>query len=257
MYFQSEKIKNILPYFGSLLILCGYIKLSVFYSHFGIKISDYLEISEILTLFLSDAFIYILITFAIFLYVFITDSTEEIEQKEETKEDIIKTEKWLPRLVRFLKFSSKTLFNLALFLLITVIGYFIKPESLYYFILMDCLILILLIFNYVLLEYNRKHKIIFGENLNSTYNNLILTVFIFLLFVFGSVYSEIKTVEKGNIYFVCFKYFEKDYQSQTNYLYLGQTKNYLFMYDNLNDEATIFSRKDIANFNIKTNEKYR
>lgn len=252
MYFQGEKIKTLLPYLGSLLILCGYLKLNVFYSHFGIKISDYLEITEVLTLFLSDAFKYIAIILGVYIFYFIADSSEDVEKKEQKKNDILETEKWFPRLVKFLKFSSNLLFNILVYLLFTAACYYWKPTNIYYFILVDIMLIVILVFTYSLFEYKRKYKIAFGKKLNSTYNNLILTFFIFMLFVFQSAYIEIKTVEEKNPYFVCFEYSKKDYQSDTKYLYLGQTKNYLFMYDKLNNETTVFTRKDLTNFTIKS-----
>ncbi|MEN0007985.1 hypothetical protein [Flavobacterium nitrogenifigens] len=251
MYFQGEKIKNLLPYLGSLLIICGYLKLSIFYSHFGIKISDYLEITEVLTLFLSDAFKYTALILGIFIFYFVTDSSEEVEKKEQKKNDIIETEKWFPRLIKFLKFSANLLINMLIYLIFTIACYIWKPENIYFFVLVDVMLLFVLIFLYCLLEYRRKYKITFGRSLNSTYNNLILTVFVFLLFVFQSAYIEIKTVVKESPYFVCFEYLKKDYQSEINYFYLGQTKNYLFMYDNLNKEAIVFNRKDVNNFVVR------
>ena len=71
MVLEYEKIKKIIPFLGSIIITCGYIKLNIYYRHFNIKISEYLEISEVLTLFLNDVIFYSLIVFIIFFFSFL------------------------------------------------------------------------------------------------------------------------------------------------------------------------------------------
>lgn len=49
-----KHIGVIIPVITGFLILCGYLKLHIFYSHFGIEIYNYLKIGEIVLLFLPD-----------------------------------------------------------------------------------------------------------------------------------------------------------------------------------------------------------
>lgn len=62
-----KRITEILPLFGVFLVLLGYLKLYLYYNHWNIAIIDYLDISEITLLFLSD--VHIIVAFvAIFLF---------------------------------------------------------------------------------------------------------------------------------------------------------------------------------------------
>ena len=61
-----ENLKGFIPYIGPLIILFGVIRLIFFYSFFGVKIVNYLELSEILTSFLDVLVIAIIfVTFII------------------------------------------------------------------------------------------------------------------------------------------------------------------------------------------------
>ena len=71
---DKKIIKAFLPFIGAMLIAFGYVKLSLYYNHFDISINNYLEVSEVLTLFLPDIIKYGLIIFMSFLFSFIIES---------------------------------------------------------------------------------------------------------------------------------------------------------------------------------------
>jgi hypothetical protein len=51
---KLKKITAILPLIGAFLIFNGFLKLYVYYNHWGIRISDYLDFSEIILSFMND-----------------------------------------------------------------------------------------------------------------------------------------------------------------------------------------------------------
>jgi len=51
---KLKKITAILPLIGALLIFNGFLKLYLYYNHWGIRISDYLDFSEIILSFMND-----------------------------------------------------------------------------------------------------------------------------------------------------------------------------------------------------------
>ncbi len=62
-----KRLTTILPLFGVLLVILGYLKLYLYYDHWDIPIIDYLDVSQITLLFLSD--VHIIISFvAIFIF---------------------------------------------------------------------------------------------------------------------------------------------------------------------------------------------
>lgn len=253
MNIDTTKIKFLFPYIGTLLIICGYLKLHLYYSSFNIQISNYVEINEVLTLFLADALKYILLIFIVGLFFFLAESNPEIEKKENRKKDIIETEEWFLRFKKFIQFTSFILIILSIFLIFTIIAYIWNPLALNAFIVADTTIAIMFIFLYILFEFKSRYFRKYGKPFHGTYNNLILLVVMFFINVFQSAYIEMKTMRNENPYSVCFEYLSLDVQSSKTNIFLGQTKNYLLMYDLNNNEAQIFDRKDIKNLIIHKN----
>jgi hypothetical protein len=71
-----DKLVKLYSISGALLIFCGVLKLSIFYSHFSIDIIEFLSFSEIITSFLDDinilvafGIIMLVISFVVFSYV--------------------------------------------------------------------------------------------------------------------------------------------------------------------------------------------
>jgi len=55
---KSNDLLKFLPLFSAALIFLGFFKTNVYYGHFGIEIQNYIEFSEILTLFFDKLIIY-------------------------------------------------------------------------------------------------------------------------------------------------------------------------------------------------------
>ena len=78
MYFDSQKIKAIIPYIGPMLLLFGYLRLDLYYSQFSISIYRFLDLQEILTTFLDDLILLLLIIIAGFIFDVFTTTKDEI-----------------------------------------------------------------------------------------------------------------------------------------------------------------------------------
>ena len=241
-----EKIKHLFPYFGSLIIVCGFIKLKIYYNHFNINISDYLDITEVLILLLYDFIYYGTFITSTFFVFFLLDSKEDVEKNENKKSLLIDTDDFYKRLYMYMKlnFGSTILLIVSLILLIAKYFFDIKNS------LPILPIFIAYFFLYLLFEYRRKYKIFNGNDLDGTYNNLILILFIFTYNIIQSAYTDIDIAENNNKTIVCFNYRERDIQSEKNIIYIGQTKNYIFMFDKISRETNIYLRSDIKNLTI-------
>ncbi len=255
MILETNKIKNLIPYLGSLLLICGYLKLSIYYNYFNIQISDYLEITEILTLFFYDAIKYSTIVFLAFLFTFLIDTQESIEENENEKNDIIDTNNFFLRLKKFLIFRLNLIGSIVIFLIFTLISYYVNPKKIFYFILITSFLTSILILIYFLFEFKRKYKISYGKELNSTYYNLIIIFILFVTYLIQSSFLDIRKTTEGKNLNISFKYYEKNIESSDQILYVGETKGYLFLFDTKKKSTLVFSRNDINNLEIKKPNK--
>ena len=90
MYFNREDFKKIVPIVTPFIMLCGVLKQTIYYNYFNIRITYYLEFTEVLTLFLNDLLYYGSLMFFVGVFIFITDSKEEIMAVSGMQNNIIK-----------------------------------------------------------------------------------------------------------------------------------------------------------------------
>ena len=256
MILEPNKLKNVIPYIGSLLILIGFVKMSIYYNHFNININNYVELSEILISFIPDIIKYSSIIFIVFLYSFLLDTEEDNQKSYDTNNEIIEMDKFFPRIGKILKRNITAILLLLLMIAFTIISAIWNEKNYLLFYRFSWMIFIILFFNIMLMEFRRKYKIINGNYFDSTYNNLLIISFLFTAYIIQSTYSEIEEVENHNGPIVCFHSSKKLIQSEENLIYIGQTKNYFFMYNLKDKETYVYTRNEISNLVIrKKNQK--
>lgn len=250
MILNKKIVNTFIPFIGTLLVACGYVKFSIYYNHFDIRINDYLEFSEVLTLFFPDIIFYGLIIFGALFFNFILESKSETQRFHNIKQTLTDSSKFLDR-IKLHYLLNKGLVWISLILVLSYIIQFIWfREKLLDTFYSTFFIPILLIFNILLLEFRHKYKELYKEYFNPTYNNLILIFFLFSLYSIGSVYGEIKRIEGGSETMVSFIYLDEGIETDDNLIYIGQTRNYLFLRDNDRNESRVFERKELNKFRI-------
>ena len=251
MHFDLIKIKKLIPYFGSLLVVCGYVKLSIFYSHFNIQISQYLEITEIFTLFLRDVLFYAGILFFTYLFLWIAEPQMESENRTKKQEEIINTDKFLVRLISIAKMQLALLFIVLMYILAGIVAYIWKPAVFYSFVVVGSFFFLIALYPFMVFEFKRKYYLVYKQKVDATYSNLLLVIVMFFLAVLQNTFLEIKRVEENDNLFVSFEYLERSFESGSKFIFLGQTKNYVFIYNQENEETSVFPRKDLTNFTVR------
>lgn len=249
MILDKKITKSIIPLIGTIIIICGYLKLSIYYKHFNIRINEYLDFTEILTLFLPDALYYGGLMFGVFMFNFLFKTKSEMKNFENTHLSIDDNSSVFDRIKKYYSIMKEFFWLigfLILFELITfiwfkqkfteTIGFALNLSAGFFFVLL-------------LFEIRHKYIKVYEKDINATYYNLFLIVFLFGFIVVGSVKSEIKMTET-NPDFISFTYGGNRIESNKKLIYIGQTKNYLFLFDAKNKKAEIFERNKLSNYKI-------
>ena len=245
MIFEKKILKTFFPVIGILLIACGYMKFSFFYHHFDIRINNYLEFSEILTLFLPDIIKYGLIIFLIILFNFIFESKLSVERIHNLKLAITDSYNLLDRIKLHYLYNKELIWLSSACVINYLIAFIWFREKFLDILFITFYIPAFLIFSILLQEFKHKYKELYDQYLSPTYNNLILIFFLFNLYSIGSVYNEIKKVESGSKTIVTFEYSDENIKTDNNLIYIGQTSNYLFLHDKERKESKVFERSKL------------
>ncbi|QLG47030.1 hypothetical protein [Costertonia aggregata] len=247
MFIENKLIKTILPFIGITLIICGYLKLSIFYGHFDIEIYNYLEFTEILTLFMPNIIRNIGIIAIAFFIVYLLIGNKDIERNTMLHNAIVESNTFWKRLKLLFKLNP-LLAWLSLFVIIISIIYSIWfPEKLESYILSSIVIPAMFFFNILDFEFRRKYKLLNDKKPNSSRSNLAFVIFLFLIYTVNSTYKEIKQVRKTNKK-IEFTYQGKSIKTSKQDFYLGQTKNYLFIKNFDKKKVSVYKMSLITEF---------
>ncbi len=166
MTIDNKVLKTVIPFIGSALILCGFIKISLFYNHFNIKIVYYLEFSEILTLFLPDILKYGLMMLVAIFFSFLFDSREQSIKVKNLQEKIYYSKKFGKRLLSHYKLFSDLYIISLLIILKDVIFFiwfrdkFLSSFNTTYFIY------VFAVFGFLLFEFKYRYIDIYEKKFN-------------------------------------------------------------------------------------------
>ncbi len=223
-----DRIIKVTPLAGALLIFSGVLKLIFFYSHFNIRIIDYLEFQEIITSFLGD--INVIIVFGI-LMTLITFITLNFFGKK-TKlplDDLIENFLVLVYPKRFIFF-----FGFLASIIITIYLIHFKIIGYNYFA-----IYLLTFFCIQSLTYLFLHKEESGNVDISNFNGILLLGVTLSVSLYLFAQHDIQEVEKSNSTII-FDKGQIDFNAQTKNLYIGKTSKFVFIkMDSLNSSIVI------------------
>jgi hypothetical protein len=247
---KREFLKIIIPYIGTFLIFLGMLKLTIYYNAFNIKINHFLEITEVLTAFFNDL-IFVSVTFAVVIlinFLMITDS--ELQTDNKFHNDYVNEKSLKKRIVAWLKKLSLLLICDILFLVMWIVSKILHKNilsstSLWVGINVQFVLMFLLI------EYKRKHFIVYNRPLGASLYNTILFSIVVVIAILTSTYNEISYVKEKKKYInTSFKVKEQEIISDSTHYYIGQTKNYLFFYDETKNRTSVFPMSNVSQLNF-------
>lgn len=248
----SQMIRQ-LTYLGPTLIVAGLAKNYFYYRAFNIRILDYIELSETLSIITEfSIFILILIPISWFVHFMLDLKKEHITEPEKNKDLVeIAHEKkhFFKRLgIYLLRYWGATLTAIILFVLSLFAMHFDAKEG---WILWTTTILMLSMVTYILLilEFRYKYKCIFERELDEAVGTILHYSGLFIILMTFYTYIEIRGTKTGVIevknYFIELNTGEK-IQTTKDLIAIGQTRNYFFIYDRTSEQTTMM-RKDLIN----------
>lgn len=249
---------KLLTYLGPILIAAGLTKNYFYYNAFNIRILDYIELSETLTILTEmSVFIIIVIPFTWFAHFMLDTKKEHITEPERNK-DLVEIAhekgKFFKRLwIYLLRYWGASIMIILLFIL----SLFLKAFSLSDLWELDALLMTFLssiTFIVVLLEFRYKYKRIFEKELDNGIGTVLHYGGFFLIMMTFYTYVEIRGTKSGRIK-------NKEYTIELNngeqlrttkdLIAIGQTKNYFFLFDRTSQETTIIKRESINTIRVK------
>ena len=236
-----------------MLIFIGYFNIDSYYNLFGINIYPYLDISEVLFNVLTGVNYFILLGVIIILTftvpsIFINNSNKikDISEKIEQK----KVYKVIYSIVLIL-FSLVSIFYNTWRLIIDLY----ETNNWIIFIAIFPLISIFLF--YLIIK-----KISISSNwskatLKNRIEQIITIVIIMCFYSYFIAYSNYKlTIINVNPDYIIFDYNNTKLESSESFVFVGSTKNYIFMHDTKSKLNYIYERDEVSNLKIASSSKF-
>jgi len=236
-----NRIIKLTPLVGSLLVFCGVLKLIIFYSHFNVRIIDYLEFQEIITSFLGD--VNIIIVFGITMTLISFATINFISKKAKLPlEDLFERLLILLYPHRFKYFISFLLiiFFIYGFILYGIIGY----SYLIIYLLTFCTIQML---TYLFLSKEENGKV----EITSFYGILIFGISLsFSIYLFAqhdieNINKSISetTIQLENEIIHC--------NRSTKNIYIGKSSEYVFIKVDSSNSTLVIPSEEVLKYEFK------
>lgn len=248
-----------LTYLGTTLLVAGLTKNYFYYRAFNIRILDYIELTETLSIITeASIFIMIVIPFTWFMHFMLDVRKEHITEPDKNRDLVaIAHEKrnFFKRLVIYLlRYWGATLAGLAIYIL-SLFDRFLPANQAWILTALVTLMLSMTIYIIILLEFRYKYKRIFEKELDNNISTTLHYGGMFLIFMSFYTYMEIRTTKSGNAKEYVIELVNGESILTTNQLIsIGQTKNYFFIYDRIREETTVIKMDFIKRIKIKAQQ---
>ncbi|AEV31970.1 hypothetical protein Oweho_0960 [Owenweeksia hongkongensis DSM 17368] len=252
-YFNKAILKELIPVYPSILIVFGYLKLSLYYQFFGVQIINFIDFTEIIILFLPDVIYYlVLLSLSVFLHYVIAPSGYGAFVN--VSEDHVSEKYLVNRFIKYFKYHFWYSISLIICFILVVVAYYLHRPNFSFLLLITLFSTLLYILGYFLSEIHRKHLLNSGKQLSATVHNIISVIVLFSFFTISNVSKEIRS-SLNNPSIVNFKYQGNQIATNSECVYLGETRNYIFIQDKSSENAYVYPKDDISEFIIsKTDE---
>ena len=230
----TMKLSTYLPYAGSVIIFLGVVRLVMYYHNFSISIVNYLEFSEIITSFLD-----VLVVCAFFLlyvvseWLFRSDKSEDTRKSRE-KARLLKADSFIEIIKVYPAYLQTRLLILITFALLIVaadiFGLCTTPTDRRFFFSIAGLALAWPILQ---VEIERKRiKIGFGDEFQKLSSLILIGALFFLIVEIVANYEAGQVIEDNFYSGTVIEFTDgKIFQSTHNRYYVGNTQNYVFIFD--------------------------
>ena len=260
-----ETVIKFSPLVFAILTVLGYVYLQSFYYYFEIELINHLELSEIPLLFYNKSIIIVASLFSILLISYYLN--DKLDENQKDLDEKINIEKDPNEKLKILKKDrdENTIFSNKIKKAIGIILLILLSISILSSLITGNYIRLLYPISYIifaiimLIVENRILKILINKsNVFSTFS--IYVSFILLVLFNLSIITD--SIEKGyNIRYgnsvskqISFDYNKGEIKTSKSIVYLGETRNDLFMFDRMNSKTYIYKKKKIENYIIKLND---
>lgn len=245
----KDDFKYYFPFIGTLFVIFGAVKLIIYYSLFGVKITSYFEFGEILTLFLEDT---LFNSFILLLYLTTDLLLRTTDDKLLIIENFTKAlnEKSFKR--RFLLYINSEI-KIQHFLRVSLIFIILYFLSIFNLSELKTILIFwwsLFVLRIILIEFRIKYN----NYVQVLHTNIITVAFIFLGISVFSAYSEFNSIMYEKKYLVTqLKLTDTTLSTNHLYFYIGQTKSYIFFYDKKDKSCDVIPMAEVKKLTIKNN----
>jgi hypothetical protein len=246
----EKSLESIIKYFSLmyvLLITSGLLYNIIFYKNYGIIITEYIDLSEGLLLFMPTLTTKFMICFAFTAPILLVARNIYLKNFEKAEMAIENKS--------FMRNVIKAFF---ICLVCTLIFYIISlyyPEVIrvsLFFLLIGIIMFGTCILDFALI-FLKKEKMV---SLSKISIDIIFVFTIFLVFTFWGYWTKIDQInrKRNQAYFEIVFNDSPTFYSNTNVYYLGRTKNYLFIYNFPEKKTSVYNVGDIKKFTVTENE---
>ena len=253
MKIDDRKYLSIIPFMGTFIIITGLLNSYSYYDYFDIQINEYLNFSETLILFSKQINPIILQTIFIVLIVFIY-SKGLSKWKKIAIEEYEKSTGLFDRVGWFL---NANIFIVVLSFTLLIITSFVIKIGFYHLLLKNLFhnLEILIIVIFLVFEYRKRYFEKFKRHPDGFVINILFIAIIILLNASfkGSNYALSKDyfLPKENIEVVFSN--NEFIKSNNNLIFLGQTENYIILFEKIGRKKYIYPRNRIVEIRIIEN----
>lgn len=239
-----KKIAEISPLIIGFLIFLGFLKLDLYYSHWNINISQYLDFSEILLSFLQDIniiffFVVILATQSTFGYIAISSIDKKVSQNQ-VQSETSQYKGLVDQLEENIE-KHKKVSLIAMIVLTLIFGilfwWYLKLTLLYLTFLGFVQIIAFSIDRFL----SRNENVV----------NPITFIIVFLGFTLCISKYEINQTEKHLVQYEFTMVDGSEISTNAQLIFVGKTNNYVFLYDNENFNSKVMKTENISSISIK------
>jgi hypothetical protein len=244
---SNTGIESVIKFFSLLyviLITCGFTYSFFFFKNFGVNITEYIELSEAVSLFiplLADSLVVMLLFIVLFYYMnkaLLFGQPNNDRQAHEKK---------------MLRKSMVTfsLIYLAVIILVIILSFFgiDMRRGLYMLITIFIALFLPLILEMIFSVFTKTWKI----DLSPIFRDVLYIMMIIISIVLWTSFSKTERVyrKSGYKHFeILFNNGDSKLESDSSIYYLGRTKNYLFIYDFNKKQSRVISVSNIKEFTI-------
>lgn len=243
----KDDFKYYLPFVGTLVVIFGAVKMIIYFSLFGIKITSYLDFTEIITLFLEDILLFSSIVLFYLIIDLLLKSTDDRLLITENFNKALKEKSFLKRFNLYINCEIKFLHFVKVSLMFITL-YYINLIKLFDLKFLLVFFWVLFVVRIILIEFRVKYN----NDVQVSHTNIITIIFIFLGISVYVAYAEFNSIMHDKKYSETKVELTKtSFSTNDLYFYIGQTKNYIFFYNRIEKNCDVIPMNEVKKISIK------